>query len=728
MTATMTASALPSAAPRWPTLALFNSLSQRVEPVLLSPNRVFTWYTCGPTVYDSAHLGHARTYVALDALRRVVERRAHAEGGSVFFAMGITDIDDKIIRRAAERGVSAAELTTKYEAEFGDDMRALGVQPPTATLRVTEHMDSIVHLIRGIIESRLAYVTTDGVYFDTQAMGSRYGAGLARPRSAAARSGTATEGRAFGAGVAARADDDLAAAEEPPDVPSESPTKRHANDFALWKRERERASSPASSPSWDSPWGRGRPGWHVECSAMAMSLFGRSLDMHSGGIDLAFPHHCNEIAQCEAFLASPALAATAATFCELFPCSGVSGGGGGAVDPPTTVAAAAAALAGAATHLPAWCPSFVHTGHLHIAGRKMSKSLKNFIAVKQLLAEAQQGAFLPPKLRARGGRASSMPPPVADVFRMFCLSSKYSSSATYSSDRMVEASSRLLRLSDALQDVWSVAAPRPVSDLLDGVTGEPFTARQSTTRAAELPSLVSSSDTATTTPTGTASARKSRSRLRWIARDRQHHEALCAARSAVHAALCNDFDTPSAIGTLIEFAAASHAYAGATSTPLATDGNGSGSSSPVATASDACISPSPADPQIGSLPSLCYESVRFICGEFSWLGFEFPRAVMGGDNDGPHAHPGDAERIAASQSVVSQAAVDALVHVRSELRKVALSLRAPAPPVSSQSTAASPLQVSQQLLALSDRIRDEVIPELGRRPIRDAASASPKRS
>ncbi|KAM9836171.1 putative cysteine--tRNA ligase, mitochondrial isoform 2-T2 [Aulostomus maculatus] len=287
-------------------LKAFNSLTKKKEPLVLAREGVATWYSCGPTVYDHAHLGHACSYVRFDILQRILSRMF---GITVIHAMVITDIDDKIINRGLE------------------------VIPPAVYLRVTENVPQIIAFIQKIIDNGCAYVTNDGdVYFDIQSIGDRYGKflGAVEPQEGAGNT-----------------------------------NKKDLRDFALWK------PSKPQEPYWESPWGRGRPGWHIECSTVASSVFGSQLDIHSGGIDLAFPHHENEVAQSEAY----------------HQCG-------------------------------QWGNYFLHSGHLHLKGsaEKMSKSLKNYITIKDFLQSYS-----------------------ANEFRMFCLLTKYRSAIDYSSGSMQEA-------------------------------------------------------------------------------------------------------------------------------------------------------------------------------------------------------------------------------------------------------------------------------------------------
>uniref|UniRef100_A0A3P8SIE1 Probable cysteine--tRNA ligase, mitochondrial n=1 Tax=Amphiprion percula TaxID=161767 RepID=A0A3P8SIE1_AMPPE len=324
-------------------LKTYNSLTKQKEPLVLAREGVATWYSCGPTVYDHAHLGHACSYVRFDILQRIL---SSFFGVTIVHAMVITDIDDKIIRRSWEENVSPAVIARMYEDEFKKDMLSLKVIPPAVYLRVTENVHHIVLFIDRIIRNGHAYATKEGdVYFDIQSIGDRYG------RFAGA---VESQGEAG------------------------SSSKRDQRDFALWKQ------SKPQEPFWESPWGRGRPGWHIECSTVASCVFGSQLDIHSGGIDLAFPHHENEVAQSEAYHQ-----------CDQ------------------------------------WANYFLHSGHLHLKGsaEKMSKSLKNYITIKDFLESYS-----------------------ADEFRMFCLLTKYRSAIDYSDSSMSEARSSLGTISTFIHD------------------------------------------------------------------------------------------------------------------------------------------------------------------------------------------------------------------------------------------------------------------------------------
>uniref|UniRef100_T1E1M8 Cysteine--tRNA ligase, cytoplasmic n=1 Tax=Cupiennius salei TaxID=6928 RepID=T1E1M8_CUPSA len=390
-------------------LKLYNSFTKEKEFFIPQFGNKVLWYSCGPTVYDAAHMGHARSYISFDILRRVL---ADYFGYDVFYVMNITDIDDKIIKRARqnylfdqfkENGnnigdviletkkalkhyetlLKAAEekekkdmyqkiidstteavknlenssksdssttegldllfskskdvlsewldlqkgsevndnsifseLPARYEKEFFEDMKNLNVQDPDVVTRVSEYIEEIIQYIEKIIENGLAYESNGSVYFDTikfdESPGHFYGKLVPE---------------AFG---------DLKKLQEGEGDLSISSDrlkeKRNPSDFALWK------TSKPGEPSWNSPWGKGRPGWHIECSVMASDVLGDSLDIHTGGYDLKFPHHDNELAQAEAYFDND--------------------------------------------H---WVRYFLHSGHLTISGCKMSKSLKNFITIKEAL-------------------------------------------------------------------------------------------------------------------------------------------------------------------------------------------------------------------------------------------------------------------------------------------------------------------------------------------------------
>ncbi|XP_060897751.1 cysteine--tRNA ligase, cytoplasmic isoform X1 [Labrus mixtus] len=404
----------PPAGTDVPQLRLYNSLTRAKEPFVPQNGNKVTWYCCGPTVYDASHMGHARSYISFDILRRILRDYFKYD---VLYCMNITDIDDKIIKRARQnflldqykekkpqpaqilqdvlsaRGpfqtglasttdpdkkqmlerldaaVTAAlqplqaamdskasdevvqplaqallesskdlladwldkqfgsqvtensifSILPKYwEGEYHKDMEALNVLPADVLTRVSEYVPEIVDFVEKVISNGYGYESNGSVYFDTAKFDSSPTHSYAKLVPEAVGDQKALQ---EGEGDLSISADRLS-------------EKKSPNDFALWK-----ASKPGE-PSWDSPWGKGRPGWHIECSAMAGSILGESMDIHGGGFDLRFPHHDNELAQSEAFFENDY-----------------------------------------------WVRYFLHTGHLTIAGCKMSKSLKNFITIKDALAK-----------------------------------------------------------------------------------------------------------------------------------------------------------------------------------------------------------------------------------------------------------------------------------------------------------------------------------------------------
>ena len=382
-------------------LFLYNSLTRTKNEFIPVCGRRVTWYNCGPTVYDSAHMGHARSYISFDIIRRVLQFYFNYD---LFFVQNVTDIDDKIIQRARQRylfdryrqqwsqsndqnrdqlmadireavdlmkskfdaevdsdkknmlskliasaqqmvdnpvsdldtifgqtadvlsqwldrqkGYEVNEnsifqsLARHYEQDFNEDMKSLNILSPNSVTRVSEFIPEIIDYIEIIIKNGFAYESNGSVYFDTNRFDSSDKHFYAK-----------LVPEAFG--------DNKALAEGEGDL-SHTTDKRNANDFALWK------NSKPGEPFWSSPWGEGRPGWHIECSVMASSMIGQQMDIHSGGYDLKFPHHDNEMAQAEAYYNSGQ----------------------------------------------PWINYFLHSGHLTISGCKMSKSLKNFITIKEAL-------------------------------------------------------------------------------------------------------------------------------------------------------------------------------------------------------------------------------------------------------------------------------------------------------------------------------------------------------
>jgi len=281
------------------TLRLYNTLSKKKEDFIpLTPGKVGI-YTCGITAYDVCHVGHARSAVVFDVIARYMRH----QGFEVTYVKNFTDVDDKIIVKANALGVTIAEVAERYIAEHDRDMDALGVERPTVAPRATENIDGMIELIHVLMDKGLAYVADGDVYY---AVGQfkEYGK----------LSGRSLDDMQAGARI---------------DI---NEKKRHPMDFALWKGSKE------GEPWWDSPWGKGRPGWHIECSVMSRRFLGETFDIHGGGEDLVFPHHENEIAQSE-----------------------------GATGKPLA-------------HY------WIHNGFVRVNSEKMSKSLGNFSTIRDMLA------------------------------------------------------------------------------------------------------------------------------------------------------------------------------------------------------------------------------------------------------------------------------------------------------------------------------------------------------
>jgi cysteinyl-tRNA synthetase len=342
-------------------LSLHNTLSRTREPFVPADPRRVTMYVCGPTVYNFAHIGNARPPVVFDVLSRLLRRRH-----PLCYVRNVTDVDDKINNAAREEGVEIGILTTRYLEAYLADMTALGVAPPDVAPRVTAHLPEIVSMIERLVASGHAYEAEGHVLFDVPSY-----AGYGR------LSGRDTDELVAGARV---------------DV---APYKRYAGDFVLWK------PSPPDIVGWPSPWGRGRPGWHIECSAMVERHLGETIDIHGGGVDLVFPHHENEVAQSTCVHAGK-------------------------------------------TYARFW----VHNGLVVVNGEKMSKSLGNFLLVRDLLAEY-------------GGES----------VRLALLKAHYRQPLDWTEALVREARQNLDRLYGALRDagVTGAATPQADAEVPDGV-------------------------------------------------------------------------------------------------------------------------------------------------------------------------------------------------------------------------------------------------------------------
>ncbi len=247
-------------------MRIYNTLTRKKEEFKPLEPGVVKMYACGPTVYNYFHIGNARPFILFDTLRRYLEYR----GYKVTFVQNFTDVDDKMIARAAQENTTLKELGERFIAEYYEDAQALGIRPADMHPKATEHIGDIIALVQTLISKGHAYEVSGDVYFGVESFPA-YGK----------LSGQSAEERQAGARI---------------DV---TEIKRSPEDFALWK-----AAKPGED-SWESPWGKGRPGWHIECSAMSMKYLGETLDIHGGGQDLIFPHHENEIAQSEAATGKP---------------------------------------------------------------------------------------------------------------------------------------------------------------------------------------------------------------------------------------------------------------------------------------------------------------------------------------------------------------------------------------------------------------------------------------
>ena len=283
-------------------LSIYNTLTGKKEPFHSLQPKTVRMYVCGVTVYDYCHIGHARSALVFDVIQRYLE----FSGYQVAFVKNFTDVDDKIIKRANERGVSCDAITAKYIEAYYQDMEKLGIRRATNEPKATEHMAEIIELVNTLIQKGLAYEVAGDVYFQVE----KY--------------------PAYGRLSKRKLEDLQAGARVEVDE-----RKRHPMDFALWK------SSKPGEPSWDSPWGPGRPGWHIECSAMSMHHLGETFDIHGGGMDLIFPHHENEIAQ--------SCGATGKEFARYW----------------------------------------IHNGFVQINQEKMSKSLGNFFTIREIFEKSE---------------------------------------------------------------------------------------------------------------------------------------------------------------------------------------------------------------------------------------------------------------------------------------------------------------------------------------------------
>jgi cysteinyl-tRNA synthetase len=343
-------------------LRIFDSLSRKKEEFTpLTPGEV-RMYVCGVTVYDLCHIGHARSAIVFDVIRRYLRFK----GFRVSFVRNFTDVDDRIIKRAQQEGVSPIEISERYIAEFRADMASIGVAPGDEEPKATEHIPQMIDLIQRLIRKEMAYLVDGDVYFEVRRF-SAYGC----------LSGKNLEELQAGARV---------------DVDER---KKDPLDFALWK-----AAKPGE-PAWPSPWGPGRPGWHIECSAMSMQYLGEAFDIHGGGEDLIFPHHENEIAQSEG--------ATGRQFVRYW----------------------------------------IHNGFVNLGAEKMSKSLGNTLAIRDIVSRHDPEAL-----------------------RLYLLGTHYRHPVDFADERITEAARALARLGSLKDEATRIAAkgaPPPDRGNLDAV-------------------------------------------------------------------------------------------------------------------------------------------------------------------------------------------------------------------------------------------------------------------
>ncbi len=339
-------------------LKVYNTLTGKLEEfVPLDPPKVLI-YTCGVTVYDDSHVGHGRSLIVFDTFRRFLEHL----GYHVRFVRNFTDVDDKIINRAKEECTDFMTIANRYIASYYRDMEAIRVKPADVEPRVTEHIEEIIDVIQRLIEGGYAYVSDGDVYFSVKSF-KDYGK-LSKRSPEEMEAGARVE-------------------------PSEK--KRDPLDFALWK------SSKEGEPSWDSPWGPGRPGWHTECVAMAFKHLGRTIDIHGGGLDLVFPHHENEIAQAEAITGRP------------------------------------------------FARYWLHNGLVTVGGQKMSKSLGNYVTLREIYTRYHP-----------------------DILRLLVLFTHYRSPLDFSWEKMEESQRAYERLKGAIEDYEVLKSLKVVKDRAGG--------------------------------------------------------------------------------------------------------------------------------------------------------------------------------------------------------------------------------------------------------------------
>jgi len=326
-------------------IKVYNTLTQKKEVLRPRKDKEIKMFVCGPTVYDFSHIGHARTYISFDVICKYLRQR----GYKVFYLQNITDIDDKIIKRAKEENVSWKTISRKFEKEYFKDMKVLKIDSVNKYARATDHIKEIISQVKRLLEKGFAYKISDGIYYDISKF-KDYGKLSKR--------------------TVLQAEDAVSRIDE-------SVEKRNKGDFCLWK------FSKPDEPKWKSPFGKGRPGWHIEDTAITEKYFGPQYDIHGGARDLIFPHHEAEIAQMEA-------------------------------------------ISGKAPMVKYW----LHTGLLTIRGQKMSKSLKNFITIREFLNK------YPPRL-----------------LRFFVIKHHYRSPIDFDEEKLLQTKKELEKLDEFVEKI-----------------------------------------------------------------------------------------------------------------------------------------------------------------------------------------------------------------------------------------------------------------------------------
>ena len=335
-------------------MLIYNSLTKKKEEFKPLQSGKIGIYTCGVTVYDLCHIGHARSIIAFD----VVYRYFTYKGYEVTFVRNFTDIDDKIINKANQLGVPFNEVSEKYIKEYYVDINKLNIKKPTFEPKATEHIDEMIQFVKALIDKDFAYEVDGDVYYEVEKF------------------------KDYGKLSKKNIDELLAGARI--DV---NEKKKNPLDFALWKKSKE------NEPYWESPWGKGRPGWHLECSIMSMKYLGETFDIHGGGKDLIFPHHENEIAQSEAYSGKP------------------------------------------------FAIYWLHNGFVNINKEKMSKSLGNFLTIREVVQRIHP-----------------------DILRFFLLTSHYRSPIDFSEENIKNAANGYIRLNYSLEKLYSILGNEISSD------------------------------------------------------------------------------------------------------------------------------------------------------------------------------------------------------------------------------------------------------------------------